>query len=357
MRLALIIYGSLEGHSGGYLYDRRLVEHLRAAGDTVEVISLPWRAYPRLLAHNFSRPLAQRLQALEVDLLLQDELNHPSLILPNRRWNAAGKPRIISIVHHLRSSELHPRLILPLYRAVERRYLETLGGFIFNSRTTQAAVQDLLGRPVTGVVAYPGGDQIGTGMPLEVIEQRLQRDPARPLRLLFVGSIIPRKGLHTLLKALRKLKRDNWTLEIVGGVGDKTYASQMLLLAAPLGEKVRFRGRVVDGDLRAIFETRDVLVMPSSYEGFGIVYLEGMACGLPPIATQVGAAREIIAAGTNGFLLPPEDANALAECIHSLVVDRTRLAELSRRARRRFDEFPTWEQSASATRAYLLSLL
>ena len=57
MRLGLLIYGSLDTLSGGYLYDRKLVEHLRRAGDSVEIISIPWRSYPAHLADNFSSRL------------------------------------------------------------------------------------------------------------------------------------------------------------------------------------------------------------------------------------------------------------------------------------------------------------
>jgi hypothetical protein len=69
MKLGLLIYGSLETLSGGYLYDRKLVEHLRTQGDTVEIISLPWRNYAAHLTDNFRFRLPPHL-----DLLIQDEL-------------------------------------------------------------------------------------------------------------------------------------------------------------------------------------------------------------------------------------------------------------------------------------------
>src|SRR5215216_6080243 len=102
MKLGLVIYGSLETMSGGYLYDRKLVEYLRAQGDRVEVISLPWRNYAVHLTHNFWFRLPARRN---VDILIQDELNHPSLILANRQKHAYP---VISLIHHLRCSERRP---------------------------------------------------------------------------------------------------------------------------------------------------------------------------------------------------------------------------------------------------------
>ena len=77
MRIGFVIYGSIDAVSGGYLYDRKLVECLRAEGETVEIISLPWRNYASHLTDNFHFRLPQNL-----DILIEDELNHPSLCGP-----------------------------------------------------------------------------------------------------------------------------------------------------------------------------------------------------------------------------------------------------------------------------------
>ncbi len=100
MHIGLLIYGSLDTISGGYLYDRKLVEYLRSQGDTVDIISLPWRSYTAHLMDNFHFKLPRKL-----DILIEDELNHPSLILPNHRRHTYP---VVSLVHHLRASELRP---------------------------------------------------------------------------------------------------------------------------------------------------------------------------------------------------------------------------------------------------------
>ncbi len=371
MRIGLLIYGSLDTLSGGYLYDRKLVEYLREAGDSVEIVSLPWRSYPAHLADNLSLRLYRRLRDLPVDILLQDELNHPSLALVNRRLRGL-QPRypLISIVHHLRSSEQHPRRLLPLYRAVERSYLRTVDGFIFNSGTTRQAVAGLRGEseeergkrensaPLGGVVAYPAGDHLAApeeGAVEELISAR--ESDAGPLRILFVGNLIARKGLHHLIAALSRLPRADWVLDVVGDEEvDSAYeaAVRRQVGAAGLEGNIRLRGRVSDGELAQRYRAAHLLAV-LSYEGFGIVYLEAMAYGLPVLASVHGGAGEIVDSGVNGFLVEPADADGIAAHLSALAGDRERLAILGRNARRRYASHPRWADSAAAIRAYLES--
>ncbi len=366
MRIGLLIYGSLDTLSGGYLYDRKLVEHLRQAGDSVEIVSLPWRSYPAHLADNLSLRLYRRLRDLSVDILLQDELNHPSLALVNRRL----RPRypMICIVHHLRSSEQHPRRLLPLYRAVERSYLRTVDGFIFNSRTTRQAVAELQGKseeerggrknlaPLGGVIAYPAADHLPA--PDTGGAQQLQND-AGPLRILFVGNLIPRKGLHHLIAALARLPRAEWLLDVVGDdTVDRSYAAALRkqTSAAGLEDNIRLHGRVSDSELAQRYSAAHLLAV-LSYEGFGIVYLEAMAFGLPVLASVHGGSGEIVRHGVNGFLVEPTDADGIAAHLSTLAGDRERLAALGRNARQRFASHPRWADSAAAIRAYLAACI
>lgn len=355
MRVGLVIYGSLDTLSGGYLYDRTLVEHLSKRGDHVEIVSLPWRSYPRHLGDNLNAALARRLDRLDVDILLEDELNHPSLALHNRRLLWQGRFPVLSIVHHLRSSELHPSWLAPLYRLVERHYLRGVEGFVFNSRTTRRAVEALRGLCAPGVIATPGGDRFGRTGEAEMIARSRN---AGPLRMLFAGNLIPRKGLHTLLAALRLLPTTGWELHVAGRDDlDPSYTVRLRRMAAPFGQRVRFLGRLPDGALAEEMRAAHVLVAPSTYEGFGIVYLEGMACGLPGIATSAGAAEEIVENGVSGFIVPPEDPPELARAMASLLIDREKLLAMRLAARRRYLDFPTWEETAEKIREYLYTWL
>lgn len=357
MHLALLIYGSLDTVSGGYLYDRKLVAHLREQGDTVEIISIPWRNYAAHLTDNFSPALYRRLKAFRGDLLIQDELNHPSLFLLNRRLRNT-QYAITSIVHHLRASEQHPAGIMPLYRAVERAYLRTPTGFVFNSRTTERAVAALMGQDAARrVVAVPAGDRFPIRLGEADIRQR-GFQPG-PLRLLFVGNVIPRKGLHTVLAALARVDFP-WTLQVVGDLrvaSDYGRGVQAEVVRRGWAARVKFWGTVPDDELMRVAAASQVLVMPSSYEGYGIAYLEGMGFGLPAIGSTAGAAGEIITDGMDGFLVAPEDAEKLAERLRGLHEKRAQLVEMSLAARRRHAAHPTWEASMAQIREFLTRLL
>lgn len=356
MRIGLVIYGSLELVSGGFLYDRKLVNYLKRQDDEVQIIALPWRSYLRHLGDNFSSSLLQRLEKGAFDILLQDELNHPSLFYINQRLRRRIKYPLIAIVHHLRSSELRPSWQNRFYGWIEKQYLATLDGFIFNSHTTQQTVQQmdktLPFKPY--IVAQPGGDQFQASISEEEIAERCAL-PA-PLRLIFLGNLIPRKGLHTLLEAMLRLPSETCTLTVIGSLDvDRPYsrAIQRLIRQGGLKERVQLCGYLEAADVAQALKKHQVLVAPSSYEGFGIVYLEGMAYGLPAIGSTAGAAGEIITPEINGFLIPPGDAPALAECIRRLERDRETLLAMSLAARRRYLAQPTWEQTTERIRAFI----
>jgi glycosyltransferase involved in cell wall biosynthesis len=355
MRVGLMIYGSLDIMSGGYLYDRKLVAHMRAAGATVEIFSLPWRNYARHLADNFSDAPFDAIVRTPLDILIEDELNHPSLLRLNRRLRQRVSFPIVSLVHHLRSNEAHPRVLNWLYRRIERAYLENVDAFILNSDTTRRAVCDVLQRAelTHDIVACPAGDRFHSNITTQEINARAHE--SGPLRVVFLGNIISRKGLHVLLDALARVPRADATLTIVGNRNiDAAYTRKLdTQIRAQQLDNVHFAGALSDDELARVLRTSHVLAVPSSYEGFGIVYLEGMSFGLPALATTAGAAREIITEGENGFLVPPNDAGALAACLAQFARDRAFLAQCGAAARARFLTLPGWDASMARVREAL----
>lgn len=356
MKIGLIIYGDIDTLSGGYLYDRQLVAYLRSVGETVEILSLPWRNYGSHLMDNLHIKWARQIADAHYDLLLQDELNHPSLFVLNSLIKRHCSAPIISIVHHLRSSEDHPRQHMPLYRAVERLYLQSVNGFIYNSETTRRSVESLLGYRKPYVIAYPAVDHRQPPSHKTVvasIQQRLKNNG--PLQLLFIGNVIPRKGLHTVLDALARLPDRNWYLHIAGSLDiDPEYSASLRqrTMASSIARRLIWHRRVNDEQLRRLLSTCDLLVMPS-YEGFGIVYLEAMAFGLPVIAATAGAAGEIISPGINGYLVGLNDDVTLTHHLESFLNNRVHLATFAYFARRRYEAHPTWHESMAKAHKWL----
>jgi glycosyltransferase involved in cell wall biosynthesis len=358
VHVGLLIYGSLDTVSGGFIYDRNLVRYLREAGDRVDVISLPWRRYGLSLLNNLNAGLRRRLTQAPFDVLLEDELVHPSCFWLNQRLRPRMSYPVIAIVHHLRCRERHPAFMTHLYRRLEKRYLDSVDAFLCVSRTTAKDVEDLLGRSTPLVVASPGRDGLPGAVSREAI--RARATAPGPFNLIFVGNLIPRKELHTLLAALASLPRDDWHLTVAGSLEmDAVYVDgiRRRINDAGLAPRVSLLGALPARELAARCAASHLLAVPSSYEGFGIVYLEGMQFGLPAIAGTAGAAKEIITHGSNGFLVPPGNPEALAHHIELLIRDRELLLTMSLAAHRSAAAHPTWNDSAAGARAFLQNFL
>lgn len=354
MYVGFVVPGSLDLDSGGYRFDRILAASLRERGHRVGVVTTPTGGYPRRVAANAARGLWRRLRGSAFDVLLQDELAHPSLALRNRRLAGQVEYPIVAVVHHLRSAEPRSALDRRLSRALERRYLDACDAFVCNSHATRRSVRRAT---TTGsspaVVAYPGADHLRpTVEPAEVVE----RTSRGPLRLLYLGALVPRKGADVLLSALERVGDLAWTLTLVG---DETVAPRYVrglrrsVEAADLRGSVRFEGRLDRASLRERLRESHVLAVPSYYEGFGMVYAEAMGFGVVPLATTAGAPSEYITDGRDGILVPPGDPGAVAAAIRDVGRDRDRLAALGRGALARHGELPTWRDSCARINDFL----
>ena len=132
--------------------------------------------------------------------------------------------------------------------------------------------------------------------------------PSGPLRVLFVGNLIPRKGLLVLIAALGRLPRGTWRLTVVGSpVVDPGYAARVRRAVRDLGlqDSVRMRGQMDDAGLAAELRVHHVLAVPSLYEGFGIVYLEAMGFRRAfPSGPDTGVPRRSYGTGSQAAWCP-----------------------------------------------------
>jgi glycosyltransferase involved in cell wall biosynthesis len=176
-----------------------------------------------------------------------------------------------------------------------------------------------------------------------------------------VGRLERRKGIDTLLEALAQVLGDvpDVVATIVGddgipGPNGTTYRADFEAGAGrALGDRVRFAGRVPDGELGRYYAGCDLLVFPSRYESFGLVLLEAMMLGKPVIAGDAGGMRFIVEEGGNGVRFPPGDADALALAIRRLATSTELRERFGRRSREIYEERFTAERMVEGTLAVL----
>ncbi len=170
----------------------------------------------------------------------------------------------------------------------------------------------------------------------------------RAASALFVGRLLPHKGVDVLLRAVPP----DLDVEIVGPAPDARYLADLRALAA--GKRVRFRHDLDDDGLVAAYRRAACVVLPSVYrtmygaqtrvpELLGQTLLEGMACATPAVATAVASLPEVVEEGVTGFLVPPNDPDALGERIQRLVARPSEAAAMGDRARGRVLNRFSWD--------------
>lgn len=171
--------------------------------------------------------------------------------------------------------------------------------------------------------------------------------PAHPV-LLTVGRMVraePGKGVDIVLEALeRLLPRYPHLLYVVVGDGDARPGLECRVQERGLSHAVWFAGAQPLPQLRGFYQQADVFVMPSRQEGFGIVFLEAMSCGVPVIGARQGGIPDVIEDGVTGFLVEPNDVETLTACLDKVLQNpalREQMGAAARRAaeRYRFEKF------------------
>ncbi|MBN2492732.1 MAG: glycosyltransferase [Planctomycetes bacterium] len=164
------------------------------------------------------------------------------------------------------------------------------------------------------------------------------------------ARLTAQKGLDILVAAARRLvDADPRIRVVIAGRGEEAPRLAALVERTGLAGKVQLAGHVAD--IPALLGALDVFVLPSRWEGFGIVLLEAMAHGCPVVATRVGGIPEVITHGVTGLLVPPEDPRALADAVLALLRDAGRQASLRRAARAAFERRFTAARMAAETAA------
>lgn len=164
-------------------------------------------------------------------------------------------------------------------------------------------------------------------------------DPGRPLRIGFLGTAIPTKGLHILVQALQRLPVGAATLDIHGNDvpyhGEEGYLDRILASLGP-DDRVVYHGPYQTDDLPTILSAVDVVAAPALWnEAFGLTVREGLAAGRPAVVSRIGGLQDAVRDGMEGLLVPPGDIDALAGALDQLCRDRELLRRMASGCRRR----------------------
>ncbi|WP_338662517.1 glycosyltransferase family 4 protein [Pararoseomonas sp. SCSIO 73927] len=337
MRIVLAVPAPLSATSGGYAYDRRIVEGLRAAGHAVRVEEMPGRhPLPDAEAEAAARGVLDRLLATEA--LVVDGLGLPAFA------PLAGSPalaRALGLIHHPTALETgFPEGEREALRERERALLPRLGGLVTTSRLTAERLAPEFG-------ADPA--RIGTVEPGTDPAPRARGSGGPGCAILSVGTIVPRKGYDVLLRALGRLTDLEWSLTIAGPVRDPVHAEGLRALAEELGiaRRVAFAGEVEGAALEALYDCADLFASASHWEGYGMAVAEALARGLPLAVTAGGALAEL-APRDAAVIAAPGDGNSLSRAMRRPIYDtglRQAMAEAAWRAGQRL---PRWSDRAEA---------
>jgi glycosyltransferase involved in cell wall biosynthesis len=338
----LVVPGRLSTRTGGYEYDRRIVDGLARLGWLVAIRELEG-SFPFPTSEDRSRAAGILADLSDRSLVIIDGLAMGAL--PDEVEREAGRLRLIALVHHplaletgLNESEQQK------LEASERRALAVARRVVVTSRATAR----VLGRygVAADVVAVvePGTDPA----PLAA------GSCSERVHLLCVASLVPRKGHEVLLRALARVRSTRWHLTCAGGERsqDTTRHLRALVEELDLIDRVAFCGEADADRLATLYDEADLFVLPTLYEGYGMVVAEALARGLPIVSTTTGAIPEIVPPDA-GRLVPPGDVTALAHALAPVIGDgdeRARLAEGARRARTRL---PSWGSAAEQMSAVL----
>jgi glycosyltransferase involved in cell wall biosynthesis len=177
------------------------------------------------------------------------------------------------------------------------------------------------------------------------------------IKILFVGQLIPRKGVEYLIRAFKKVKESvkDSSLVIVGDGVDKR---RLMSLANMLNLRdVYFLGRIPKNDLVYAYLSSNIFVLPTLEEGLGIALLEAMACGLPVVASKTSGVLDAVIDGETGILVPPRNVKALADAIIRLLSCEELRKKLSETAKEYAKASFNWRSIAQRIVDLYLSLL
>jgi glycosyltransferase involved in cell wall biosynthesis len=340
LRVSFVMLGRRDLLTGGYLFNSRMIEHLRAMGVEVDVIhftTVPPGLPEMPLAA--SRYVLDRVRDFAPDVVLVSK-SYQFVPLLRMRIGSLGIP-VVCLVHDIEWKHQRSRLRGAVYRVWARWVLSAAATVWTNSLCSKRELEELGVRTDRIRVIAPGFDRPSVPPP-----DREGREG--PVRFLCVGSFVPRKGQDILLRACAGLPAGGYRLDLAGGGGsvhDSTGEIASVIERERLGDSVRIVGELGPGLLDMAYRDADVLVHPALWESYGMCVVEAMARGLPVIASDVAALPELVDDGDNGLLVAPGDAAGLRAAMLRLMTDREMRLRMGERSFSVSLEKKDWEST------------
>jgi glycosyltransferase involved in cell wall biosynthesis len=334
VRAVLAVPGDLATPTGGYGYDRRLLQTLHALGHDVEHLALG-ASFPDPTDRDRAAAAAH-LAAIPPDRpVLIDGL---ALGAMDRGALVAMRAPFVALVHHPLAEEtgLSARRRVDLARKEARNLARAAHVVVTSPHTAALLTAEYAVAPERITIARPGTDR-----------QSERRAPADPPLILAVGAQVRRKGHDVLVEALARIANRRWQARIAGAALDEAYARSLadLVDRRGLGDRVRIAGHVPAAELTRLFGEAHVFALATRYEGYGMVLDEAMSRGLPIVSCDTGAVRDTVAPGA-GLLVPPDDPTAFGEALARILDEPALHATMAAASAAAGRELPDWTQTA-----------
>ncbi len=284
--------------------------------------------------------LAERVDALAAEVAADVVFVDPMLPLGLIVSRLSSDRPVIVVAH---GAEITVPGRLPGLNLISRHVLRAASGVVAFGGYPAGECSRAAGRPLA-VLELPCGIDGARFRPLDAASRALARkrydlDPDRPL-VLGQSRLVPRKGFDTLIDAVAHL--DDAVQLAIGGQGRDEARLRRRAHERGITDRVHFLGRIADSDLAEVFAMADVFAMLCrdrwaglEAEGFGVVFVEAQACGVPVVAGRSGGSHEAVIDGETGYVVDPHDVGAVAAALEQLIGDDCRRQQFGRAARQR----------------------
>lgn len=226
--------------------------------------------------------------------------------------------------------------------------IQTLDAVVTVSRAIGDAA-DAIARPRRPITVVPNGADAAVFMPRDPAEARRRLGiPAEGPVISYVGKLVPRKGVDTLIEAMGILaaRAAGAPRLVMAGIGGMREPLEQRAAQLDVADRITWLGKVPHDDVGWVMSAGDVFVLPSLSEGLPTVVCEAMACGLPVVATAVDGTPEIVDDPATGLLVQPHDAGGLAAALARVLDDPDMARAMGAEALRRSEAEYTWAANA-----------